>query len=186
LTFQTLVQFQWTWAVSLSLGGAVAVDLALAFRERVRSLTLIDAPLLGRPTGIRAWSEASALAKAGDLPGARDAWLRDPLLAPARARPGVLAVLREMSADYSGQHWCDRADTRFEVDDPAPRLGEISVPALVLVGEFDLPSFRATAETYAAALPRATSHVISGAGHLASLEAPEIVNDLLIRFLASA
>ena len=172
--------------VGLSLGGAVATDLALAFPASVRSLTLIDALLRGRPPGIKAWGEAASLAKQGNLTRARDAWLGDDLFAGARAHPQVLASVREMAADYDGGHWCDRATTRFEVGDPASRLGEIAAPALVLVGEHDLPTFRAMAGEYASALARASLQIIPGAGHLSNLEAPDLVNASLSRFFASA
>ena len=172
--------------IGLSLGGAVATDLALAFPERVRSLVLIDALLLGRPSGIRAWADAAAFARGGDLERAREAWLGDDLFASARARSEVLASLREMARDYAGDHWCDRATTRFEIADPVSRLSEIRVPALVLVGEHDLPTFRAMADEYAAALPRATRAVVAGVGHMANLEAAPIVDAHLHRFLASA
>ena len=170
----------------LSLGGAVAVDLALAFPHRVRSLTLIDAVLLRHSPGARAWPAAAALAKEGKLSEAREAWLADPLFAAASARPDVLSVVREMVDDYSGDHWSGRATTRFEVTDPAARLAEIACPTLVLVGEHDLPSFRAMADAYAAAIARATLEVIPGAGHLASMEAPDAVNARMGRFLAEA
>jgi pimeloyl-ACP methyl ester carboxylesterase len=172
--------------VGLSLGGAVAVDLALAFPTHVRSLTLIDTPLLGRRTGIGAWLDAAALAKAGNLDEAREAWLNDPLFACARVQPQVLASVREMTADYSGDHWRGIATTRFEVADPFPRLREIKVATMVLVGEHDLPSFHAEAEVYACEIPRAIRDVVAGAGHLANLEAADIVNAHLARFLASA
>jgi 3-oxoadipate enol-lactonase len=171
--------------VGLSLGGAVAVDLALAFRERVRSLALIDALLLGRPAGIRSWANAAAHAKAGELEAARAAWVGDELFASARTRPELLAAVSAMTADYTGAHWCGRASTRFEVSDPAARLGELDLPALVLVGEHDLPTFRAMADEYAAALPRVTYEVLAGAGHLANLEVPDRVNALFSRHFSS-
>ena len=172
--------------VGLSLGGAVATDLALAFKARVRSLTLIDGLLRGRPTGIKKWAEAAAHAKAGDLDAARAAWLDDDLFATARARPEVLTTLKRMASDYAGDHWRDLATTRFDVADPAAQLGEVDVPALVIVGERDLPTFRAMADEYATALPHATLEVVEGAGHLANLEAPDRVNALLARFLGES
>src|SRR5260221_9424887 len=48
--------------VANSFGAAVAVDFALQHPERVRSLTLSGALLLGRRTGIEAWARCVALA----------------------------------------------------------------------------------------------------------------------------
>ena len=172
--------------VGLSLGGAVAVDFALAFPERVRSLTLIDAVLKGRPTGIRAFEKCSALAREGKLAEATEAWLADPLFDGPRRKPAVFAALREMARDYRGEHWAGRASTSFEVADPAARLGSIAVPALVIAGADDLPTFRAMSDEYAAALPRARKIVLEGVGHLANLEAPEAVNAALSEHFAAA
>src|SRR5258706_9074677 len=111
--------------VALSLGGAVAIDFALSFPARVRSLTLVDALLRGRPSGIQAWSRCAAPAKEGRMEEATDAWLADPLFASARRQPQVFVRLREMALDYRGGHWTGRSSTRFEIEDPASRLGEI-------------------------------------------------------------
>jgi len=172
--------------VGSSLGGAVAVDLALAFRGHVRSLTLVDALLLGQASGIRAWSEAVALAKAGDLARARAVWLGDDLFASLRTRSDALTAVREMVADYSGAHWRDQASTRFEVRDPKPRLAELDLPVLVLSGTDDLPSFRAMADEYARLLPQTTREEIAGAGHLPNLEKPDLINARLARFFPTA
>jgi pimeloyl-ACP methyl ester carboxylesterase len=171
--------------VGLSLGGAVAVDFALGFPTRVRSLTLVDALLRGRPSGIQAWDSCAALATQGRLPEAREAWLADPLFAGARRRPEVLASIREMGADYSGEHWAGRATSRLEVPEPASRLGEIDVPSLVVAGSDDLPTFRAMADEYAGALPRARKVILEGVGHVASMEDAPAFNRLLQSFLES-
>jgi pimeloyl-ACP methyl ester carboxylesterase len=171
--------------VGLSLGGAVAIDFALTFPGRVRSLTLVDALLRGRQSGIAAGDRCSSHAKAGQLREAAAAWLNDPLFAAARKRPSVFAQLEEMARDYDGGHWSGRSSTRFEVEDPASRLGTITVPTLVVVGSEDLASFRAMAEEYAAKIPRARKVVLDEVGHMANLEAPDAFNATLSAFLAS-
>src|SRR5262249_49495856 len=107
--------------VGLSLGGAVAIDLALTFPERVRSLCLVDALLRQRPSGILESEQCVALAKAGRMPEATETWLNDPLFASARQRTELFARLKEMAADYDGGHWSGRRSLRFEVEDPASR-----------------------------------------------------------------
>jgi pimeloyl-ACP methyl ester carboxylesterase len=171
--------------VGLSLGGAVAIDFALAFPERVRSLTLVDAFLRGRPSGIAAGDACSLHAKAGRMQEAAAAWLSDPLFATARKRPSVFARLEEMAADYDGGHWSGRSSTRFAIEDPAARLGTITVPTLVVIGREDLASFRAMAEEYAAKIPRARKVVLDAVGHMANLEAPDAFNAALGEFLAA-
>ena len=67
--------------------------------------------------------------------------------------------------------------------DLATRLGEIDVPALVLVGESDKDDFRAIAERLAGELPNARLVVIPSAGHLPSLEQPEAFETAVRPFL---
>src|SRR5215207_1390539 len=58
------------------------------------------------------------------------------------------------------------------------RLGELTVPVELLVGERD-EKFLAIAERMAAALTHARLHVVPGAGHAAHLEAPEVVAEII-------
>ena len=57
-------------------------------------------------------------------------------------------------------------------------------PTLVAVGEHDKADFHAIAERLACELPDAELVVIPGAGHLPSLEKPEVTAELVTRFLA--
>ena len=63
------------------------------------------------------------------------------------------------------------------------RLGEIDVPALVVVGEKDDAYLRA-AEVLEARLPRAERRTIAGAGHIVNLDAPEAFTAEVTAFLA--
>jgi pimeloyl-ACP methyl ester carboxylesterase len=62
------------------------------------------------------------------------------------------------------------------------QLGEIDVPALVMVGEHDEQFLRA-ADVLAARLPRATRVAFPGAGHILNLDAPQQFDSTLLRFL---
>ncbi|MHB8177434.1 MAG: alpha/beta fold hydrolase [Vulcanimicrobiaceae bacterium] len=67
--------------------------------------------------------------------------------------------------------------------DVTARLPEIRVPLLALVGEQDLMTPPKYAHQLAARVPAARAEVIAGAGHLAMLERPCEVNDLLRAFV---
>jgi pimeloyl-ACP methyl ester carboxylesterase len=70
-----------------------------------------------------------------------------------------------------------------ERDDLFPKLAEVDLPALVLVGSEDrsLPPERS--RRLAGALPRAWFVEIQGAGHLSSLEQPTAVTNAMLDFL---
>ena len=63
------------------------------------------------------------------------------------------------------------------------RLGELDVPALLVVGDADRPEILSLAERLARELPDARLETIDGAGHLPSLERPDELNRLLLDFL---
>jgi pimeloyl-ACP methyl ester carboxylesterase len=64
------------------------------------------------------------------------------------------------------------------------RLGEISVPALVLWGDLDYAGVELQSRLLVEAIPAAQGMVIPGTAHLPPLEQPEVVNRLLREFLA--
>lgn len=172
--------------VANSFGAAVAADFALQHRDRVRSLTLTGPLLLGRRTGIEAWSRCVALASEGDKATANEIWLDDPLFEGVRQSEELFEELRTIVLDYGGAHWTGRIGSRWSDPDPLPKLRTLDVPALVISGESDIASFTTMADAYARTLPRARREIIAGAGHLANLERPDEFNALLREFLASA
>ena len=172
----------------LSFGGRVALQAALAVPDRVRGLALLDAVLDGVP-----WDPESARAldevvwrvqEAGVLAG-REAWLAHPLFAAVRERPDLAAALAAMVAAYPGQHWLGQ-DPHRETRRPLDLLEAVAGPALVAVGERDVPGFREMSAVLARRIPGAAYHVVAGAGHMVNMEQPAAVNDLLIGFLLEA
>ena len=69
----------------------------------------------------------------------------------------------------------------FGLEDPplAERLGRITCPVRILVGEHDVEDFRAIAWKLVDGLPDATAEEVPDAGHLLGLEAPELVASTL-------
>lgn len=167
-----------------SMGGRIALHVALAAPERVHGLVLIsttagiedaeeraarrraDDALADetRAGTIEAFAERwMALALfAGDPPAARARWREDIL----RNEPaGLAASLREVGTGAMEPLW--------------NRLAELSMPATVLAGERDA-KFRALGERLAALLPTgAPLVVVPGAGHGLLREAPEAVRAVL-------
>ena len=63
------------------------------------------------------------------------------------------------------------------------RLEQVAQPALVVVGERDLPDFQAIADILAGGLPDSRKVVIPEAGHMVNLEAPDPFNREVLGFL---
>ena len=69
-----------------------------------------------------------------------------------------------------------------EREDLTPRLGEIAVPALVIMGEEDTP-FRQPSEVLADSIPGSRLQLVPQAFHNPHEETPGAFNELLINFL---
>jgi pimeloyl-ACP methyl ester carboxylesterase len=87
----------------------------------------------------------------------------------------------DITRDFPGAEYLATARDRVERSWTAPdRLAEITVPAAVLVGECELPGFRAYAEEAAAGIPGASLQVLEDCGHLLPFEAPEEVATAIV------
>ncbi len=169
--------------VGHSYGGAVAVDFALAHPGNVRTVVLVDAPLLGERSGIEAWANCVERAKAGDLSGARKAWLEAPLFEGLRVRPELWEQTQAMVNAYRGGHWRGMLETGWERPQPRSLLKDVQCPALVLVGERDSSNFKEMARTYVHEMPNAQLLELAGLGHMGPMEDPERFNRFLLEFL---
>jgi pimeloyl-ACP methyl ester carboxylesterase len=170
--------------VGLSMGGQLALRFALEHPDAVRSLALIDAALPGYRWS-EAWrgrmSEIQNAAKNGEVQEAKRLWLTHALFAPLQRDPQLATALAAMVERYSAWHWHNADPVRKPA--AATALTAVSPRTLVIVGELDLPDFHCIAGQLAAEIPRATLHTIADAGHMANMEAPAIVNALLLEHL---
>lgn len=103
-----------------------------------------------------------------------------------RERPETVALVREMIelTDPQGAAWAQRAMARRPASWDI--LGDIDVPALVVVGEEDTLSPPTDAKQMVAALPRADLVVIPAAGHLPAVETADAFNDAICNFAMTA
>ncbi len=163
-----------------SMGGRVALHLALAAPARVGALVLESASPGILDAAERAARRASdaALADLLEREGIAafvDRWERLPLWASQASLP------REARARLRAQRLANRPEglagslRGLGAGEMAPvhdRLGALGMPALLVAGALD-GKYRALAESMAAAMPRARVAVVPGAGHAVHLERPE-------------
>jgi pimeloyl-ACP methyl ester carboxylesterase len=105
---------------------------------------------------------------------------------------GHLGIARATVVGFSMGGWVAlesallHRDPHRALDPPAiERLGEISAPVLVVVGERDLPDFRAMADLAAAGIPGAAPVVVPAAGHMSPMDSPEAFPKVLLQFVGA-
>ena len=162
-----------------SMGGRIALQVALAAPERVRRLVLVattagidDAAERARR---RAADEAlAAETEHGTIEAFADRWTAQPLF--AGTPPEAAAVWRADILDNEPAALAAalRGVGTGSMEPLWDRLGELTMPATVLAGEHDA-KFRALGERLAAGLPRAELVIVEGAGHGIPREDPAAV-----------
>ena len=179
--------------VGNSMGGALALDLALTAPDRVASLLLIAAAVSGMTDEGEAveWSPDAAsgaiLIALEAAEAAKDVeeqvrlelhlWLDGPASPEGRVGGGT----RELAADMNRRILS--AGTRGSDGDAGldtwHRLGEITAPALATWGDLDLPPDLPFYAITADRLPNAQARVLPGVAHLPGLDRPELVAALI-------
>jgi pimeloyl-ACP methyl ester carboxylesterase len=95
--------------------------------------------------------------------------------------PGVVNHVVGLAARAPSQVWTGGLAGLMAVD-VRDALANVAVPTLVAVGDHDRVTPPAAATILVSDLPNARLEIVEGAGHLAMLERPDAVNDMLARF----
>lgn len=177
--------------VGCSMGGTVAIDLALKHPERVKKLVLVASGVSGSNLGAAdaaLFADVEAADKADDMDAVNRAEVRLWVDGPRRPEGSAPAAVRELVLDMNGRslHTDWTSAESQSLDPPAiTRLSEIGAPTLVIVGDQDLPHASANAELITSNVAGSRTVVIKDAAHLPSLERPEEFNLVVLDFLAS-
>ncbi|MEV6394356.1 4-carboxymuconolactone decarboxylase [Streptomyces sp. NPDC051907] len=167
-----------------SIGGAVGIELALRQPHRVASLALVAAsPRFGTADEFR---QRGVVVRTNGLdPIARSAPERWFTHGFAAAQPAIVewAVQMVRTTDPGCYIAACEALAAFDV---RAELGRVGVPTLVLVGSEDQVTGPAEARTLVAGIPDARLALVPGASHLAPVEQPAAVTDLLAHHFSSA
>jgi pimeloyl-ACP methyl ester carboxylesterase len=159
-----------------SMGGAVALQMALSHPARVQGLVLIG-------TGARLRVAPALLEELLEAPEQAIAliveWAFGPD-APAELKRAGQEVMAQtppqvLHGDFVA---CDAFDV-------AGRLGDIAAPTLVIAGTADRLTPLKYAEFLAREIPGAELHPVEKAGHMTMLERPRTVGEAVARFVAA-
>ncbi|MGY9055966.1 MAG: 3-oxoadipate enol-lactonase [Alphaproteobacteria bacterium] len=167
----------------LSMGGMIGQTLALKAPERLLSLTLCDTssgyPAGGQDMWTGRIADAKANGLAGGVEGTLERWFSPGFVASA---PDTMDKVRTMisATPVDGFCGCCGAISKLAL---TARLGEITTPTLVIVGEDDPGTPVAMSEIIRDGIPGAQLVVLPVARHLANMEAVTGFNKALRGFL---
>jgi len=171
--------------VGLSMGGYVGFAFWRRHAELVRAFVLVDTRASpdtpqAQADRHRLAAEVEAVGNAQPVIDTMLPRLFSPHL-PARSRVAqqVVGMMRgtPVRGLADGARGLAARPSSFSV------LGSISVPTLVMVGEYDALTPPADSEAIAAGVPGSELVKIDEAGHMSNMENPEAVNDAVLDWL---
>lgn len=173
-----------------SMGGSTCLDFALAYPDRVATLTLVGSAPSGyranRPLPAQLPAVDEALQR-GDFAQAAELevqiWVDGIGRTPDQLSPALRERVRAMDT-IALQNEVLELGKPQPLEPPAvERLHELQVPTLLLVGDLDQPRVLDAIALMAAHLAQAHHVVMPGTAHLPNLEQPARFNELVLNFL---
>ncbi|ARF58207.1 bifunctional 3-oxoadipate enol-lactonase/4-carboxymuconolactone decarboxylase PcaDC [Streptomyces gilvosporeus] len=167
-----------------NIGGAIGLQLALTRPHRVTSLALVSSS--SRYGTADAWRQRGVVIRTNGLdPIARTApehWFTPGF---AGAQPAIVewAVQMVRTTDPGCYIAACEALASYDV---RSSLGRVGVPTLVVVGSEDQVTPTTDARSLVAGIPDASLALVPGTSHLAPVEQPSAVTELLIRHFTTA
>lgn len=172
----------------LSMGGYVALSMAIRHPKRLRGLMLVNTRAgADSPEAARVREDlAQEVERTGSVEPVVAAMLPRLFSDATRSRrPELVSLMREAMARNPARGVAGTLRGLAIRPDRTADLGRITVPTLVMTGADDAMIPPEESRAMAAALPNSELVVIPDAGHLAPLENPAPANSAMLRFLGS-
>jgi pimeloyl-ACP methyl ester carboxylesterase len=172
--------------VGHSYGGLLALQLALAHPDAVRSLALFEPVAFGildEPADAEAWRilDKLSLTYERGADGVDEGWLAT-FVEWWNGAGAWAALAEETKAAFRAVGWKLSQEVVTLVADRTDRAtyGSIGAPTLLLGGAGSPLPERRVLEKLAAALPRATLKVFEGMGHMGPITHAAVVNEAIV------
>lgn len=169
-------QMQEALLTGMSQGARLAIHFALAHPARVRGLVLDGAPALDAESELPL-GEYARQRDAHGIAAVRATILGHPLMQLATGAATARQQLAAIVARYPGK------DLGLAVRRaPAPQLGAIAAPTLILNGTLDSDARRAAGAALKSGIPACRRVELPDAGHLAALDDPQAYAQVVAEF----
>lgn len=168
----------------MSSGGRLAIDFALTYPEKVEGLVLVGAVVSGFGYTSHMHSRGGHFdpRNYSDPVKVNEYFIMDDpyeIYSENRsAKEKVMKLMPALARDNS-------VPTQPALKVAVRSLSDIKVPALILVGEYDIPDVHAHAGVINAGIAGSKREIIPRSGHLIPIEQPALFNEAIMDFLNS-
>ncbi len=171
--------------VGYSIGGGVALEMALTLPSRLSGLVLMSPVMPDRPFEAAFMDNLREVARITRSEGIEAAmigpWASSPLFEFSFSKAGIREAAMAINRDFPGAEYLATQRDRIEREWTVPeRLSEIDVGTVVIAGDRETPGFRLFAEEAAGGIPGARIEFFESCGHLLPLEEPDRVAETII------
>ena len=180
------LQIRKTHWVGLSMGGMIAQAFALKYPGVFESMVLADTTSRRPPDAAKMWGDRITTAREKGMDALVESTLARWFTEPYRtSRKDVMERIANdiRSTPVNGFAGCCHAISKVDYLD---RLKEITVPALVMVGEHDHGTPPEAARAIQQNFPGSELKIIPSAAHLSNVEQSKVFNDAMMGFLERA
>lgn len=171
----------------LSMGGYVALAFARRHAQRLQGLILADTKAEPDDDAAKAnRGKVIALVQEQGV-GALIEQMIPKLLGSTtqETRPAIADEVRKIANRQSLAGVVNAVAALRDRPDARPRLADIRVPTLIVVGDEDVVTPPSCSQAMAQQIPSSQLVTIPGAGHLSNLEQPNAFNAAMLDFVAS-
>ena len=170
----------------LSMGGSIAQQFAVRHPSRLAGLILCDCRAMTDPPETQQFRHDLADRVLQEGPEFVAQAMPARLFAPQTLteQPAVVESIQAVIRATAPQSVARGSRALADREDMVPHLGRITVRTLLIVGSEDVISTVDEMRTIATRIPNSQLVEIAEAGHMAPLENPKVVNELLRNWIA--
>lgn len=168
----------------LSMGGIVAMEIIRQAPDRVTRLALLDTNPKAETLQASAKREPQKQAvREGRLRAIMADEMKPNYLVDGPQKPLILQLCMNMAEDLGPDVFISQSEALASRPDQQGTLKSVAVPTLILCGREDIPCPVDRHELMHALIPHSQLAIIEGAGHLPTLEQPELTNKALRQWM---
>lgn len=170
--------------LGLSMGGIVAMEIIKQAPERVTRLALLDTnPMADAPENAVIRNQLIKDVEAGNLRTVMRDEMKPNYLAESDKKPAILDLCMLMAEELGPQVFIAQSIALLTRPDQCEALKKIQVPTLIACGEHDSLCPLEKHQLIHKLVARSRLCVIRGAGHLPTLEQPDLTNQEIREWL---